>query len=232
MDKGMTILVADDEKEIADLLELYLKNDGYQVLKFYEGAPALEAVGKEKVDLALLDIMLPDLDGLEICRKIREHYNFPIIMLTAKSEELDKVTGLTMGADDYITKPFTPLEVVARVKAQLRRFTQYNTGGKEEDIIAIRGLFLNKDTHECTLNEEPVDLTPTEFAILWTLAENQGRVITSEDLFGKVWQEQYFENSNNTVMVHVRHIRRKLKDSAERPKYIKTIWGVGYKIEK
>lgn len=228
----MNILVVDDEKEIADLLELYLKNDGYQVFKFYRGAPALACVNEEKIDLALLDIMLPDIDGLEICRRIREVHNFPIIMLTAKSEELDKVTGLTMGADDYITKPFTPLEVVARVKAQLRRFTQYNTGGQEENILTIRGLFLSKDTHECTLNGEPVELTPTEFSILWTLAENQGRVVTSEDLFHKVWQEKYFENSNNTVMVHVRHLRQKLKDSAERPKYIKTIWGVGYKIEK
>lgn len=232
MEKNKNILVVDDEKEIADLLELYLKNDGYQVLKFYKGAPALKCVETEKIDLALLDIMLPDVDGLEICRRIREEHNFPIIMLTAKGEELDKVTGLTMGADDYITKPFTPLEVVARVKAQLRRFTQYNTGGQESDLLTIRGLVLNKDTHECTLNGEDVNLTPTEFAILWTLAENQGRVITSEELFGSVWQEKYFENSNNTVMVHVRHIRQKLKDSAERPKYIKTIWGVGYKIEK
>ncbi|MCB6992507.1 VanR-ABDEGLN family response regulator transcription factor [bacterium 210820-DFI.6.37] len=232
MDKNRSILVVDDEKEIADLLELYLKNDGYQVLKFYEGKPALDCVKAEKIDLAILDIMLPDMDGLEICRKIREEYNFPIIMLTAKGEEVDKVTGLTMGADDYITKPFMPLEVVARVKAQLRRFTQYNTGGQESDIITIRGLLLNKGTHECLLNEEAVDLTPTEFSIIWTLAENQGRVITSEELFNKVWQEKYFENSNNTVMVHVRHIRQKLKDSAERPKYIKTIWGVGYKIEK
>lgn len=232
MDKEMNLLVVDDEKEIADLLELYLKNDGYRVFKFYSGKSALECVEKEKIDLAILDIMLPDIDGLEICRKVRETYTFPIIMLTAKGEELDKVTGLAMGADDYITKPFAPLEVVARVKAQLRRSTQYNTGGQEENILTIRGLFLNKDTHECLLNEEPVDLTPTEFAILWTLAENQGRVITSEELFSEVWQEKYFENSNNTVMVHVRHIRQKLKDSAERPKYIKTIWGVGYKIEK
>ena len=228
----MNILVVDDEKEIADLLELYLKNDGYKVSKFYRGKPALECVENEKIDLALLDIMLPDIDGLEICRRIRENHNFPIIMLTAKGEELDKVTGLTMGADDYITKPFTPLEVVARVKAQLRRFTQYNKGTSEENVLTNRGLLLNRDTHECLLNEEPVDLTPTEFAILWTLAENQGKVITSEELFSTVWQEKYFENSNNTVMVHVRHLRQKLKDSAERPKYIKTIWGVGYKIEK
>jgi len=192
MDKEMNLLVVDDEKEIADLLELYLKNDGYQVFKFYRGKPALECVESEKVDLAILDIMLPDIDGLEICRKIRESHTFPIIMLTAKGEELDKVTGLAMGADDYITKPFTPLEVVARVKAQLRRSTQYNTGGQEENVLTIRGLFLNKDTHECRLNEEPVDLTPTEFAILWTLAENQGRVITSEELFNQVWQEKKF----------------------------------------
>lgn len=228
----MNILVVDDEKEIADLLDLYLRNDGYNVFKCYRGQPALDYVVKERIDLAILDIMLPDVSGLEICRKIRENHHFPIIMLTAKGEEMDKVTGLTMGADDYITKPFAPLEVIARVKAQLRRFTQYNKGTQEENILTIRGLFLNLDTHECTLNEEPIDLTPTEFAILWTLAENQGKVVTSEALFSKVWQEKYFENSNNTVMVHVRHLRQKLRDSAERPKYIKTIWGVGYKIEK
>lgn len=227
------ILVVDDEKEIADLLEVYLRNDGYSVFKSYDGASAIKIVDEVELNLAVLDIMLPDINGLEICNHIRKSHNFPIIMLTAKGEEVDKITGLTLGADDYITKPFTPLEVVARVKAQLRRYTKYNTDDvKKDSTLMIRGLFLNKDTYECTMNDEDVELTPTEFSIIWTLAKNQGKVVTSEELFKQVWKEKYFANSNNTVMVHIRHLRKKLKDSAERPKYIKTIWGVGYKIEQ
>jgi len=178
--------------------------------------------------------MLPDIDGFSICRKIRENYRFPIIMLTAKEEEIDKITGLALGADDYVTKPFRPLELVARVKAQLRRFTRYNSSepSREDKVIAFAGLVLNKDTHECTLNERPLSLTPTEFSILWVLASNRGRVVSSEELFREVWGEKYFSNSNNTVMVHIRHLREKMHDNAEHPKYIKTVWGVGYKIEK
>jgi two-component system response regulator VanR len=155
-------------------------------------------------------------------------------MLTAKDEEIDKITGLTLGADDYVTKPFQPLELVARVKAQLRRFTRYNSSEplREEKIIAFAGLVLNKDTHECTLNERPLSLTPTEFSILWVLASNRGRVVSSEELFREVWGDKYFTNSNNTVMVHIRHLREKMGDNAEHPKYIKTVWGVGYKIAR
>ncbi len=228
------ILVVDDEQAIADLIELYLKNEDYTVFKFYAGREALDCVDNEKIDLAILDVMLPDENGFAICQRIREKHNFPVIMLTAKSEEIDKITGLTLGADDYITKPFRPLELVARVKAQLRRFTKYNTAepAGEEHVIDFSGLLLNKNTRECTLNERRLGLTPTEFSILWVLASNRGRVVSSEELFQEVWGEKYFINSNNTVMVHIRHLREKMNDSAERPKYIKTVWGVGYKIEQ
>lgn len=229
-----TILVVDDEQAIADLVEVYLTNEGYTVRKFYRGQDALQCVDTEPLDLAILDVMLPDIDGFSICQKIRERLNFPVIMLTAKEEEVDKITGLTLGADDYITKPFRPLELVARVKAQLRRFTKYNPGepSREERQIAFSGLVLDQDTHECTLNEKPLSLTPTEFSILWVLCQNRGRVVSSEDLFHQVWGDKYFSSSNNTVMVHIRHLREKMHDSAEHPKYIKTVWGVGYKIER
>lgn len=227
------ILVVDDEREIADFIEVYLQNEDYRVFKFYNGQEALACIEKETLDLAILDVMLPDIDGFTICRKIREKYNFPVIMLTAKDDELDKITGLTLGADDYITKPFRPLELIARVKAQLRRFTKYNTMQPEmdENILAFSGLVLNKEKHECQLNERSLSLTPTEFSILWVLCENRGKVVSSEDLFQQVWGEKYFGNSNNTVMVHIRHLREKMKDSSDHPKYIKTVWGVGYKIE-
>lgn len=187
---------------------------------------------ESSIDLAILDVMLPDVNGFSICQQIREKNNFPVIMLTAKDEEIDKITGLTLGADDYITKPFRPLEMVARVKAQLRRFTKYNVAEpvQEKDTIVFSGLVLDKDRHECTLNEKPLSLTPTEFSILWVLASNRGHVVSSEELFHEVWGEKYFTN-NNTVMVHIRHIREKMHDSAEHPKYIKTVWGVGYKVE-
>lgn len=227
------ILVVDDEQAIADLIELYLSNEDYRVFKFYTGGDALSCIAAEKLDLAILDVMLPDIDGFSICRRIREKYNFPVIMLTAKDEEIDKINGLTLGADDYITKPFRPLELVARVKAQLRRFTKYNSAEplREDKTIVFSGLVLNKDSHECILNEKPLALTPTEFSILWVLASNRGRVVSSEELFHEVWGDKYFINSNNTVMVHIRHLREKMSDSAEHPKYIKTVWGVGYKIE-
>jgi len=228
------ILVVDDEQAIADLVDLYLKNEDYNVFKFYNGQDALNCIEKEKIDLAILDVMLPDGDGFSICQRIREKHTFPVIMLTAKEEEIDKITGLTLGADDYVTKPFRPLELVARVKAQLRRFTRYNSAepAQEERLIAFSGLILDRDSHECMLNEKPLSLTPTEFSLLWVLASNRGRVVSSEELFREVWGDKYFSNSNNTVMVHIRHLREKMHDSAEHPKYIKTVWGVGYKIEK
>lgn len=228
------ILIVDDEQAIADLVEVYLKNENYHVFKFYNGQDALTCINNEKLDLAILDVMLPDIDGFSICRQIRDKHNFPVIMLTAKEEEIDKITGLTLGADDYITKPFRPLELIARVKAQLRRFTKYNPtdSNQEGHMMAFSGLVLDMHTHECTLNEKKLSLTPTEFSILWVLCKNRGRVVSSEELFHEVWGDKYFTNNSNTVMVHIRHLREKMHDSAEHPKYIKTVWGVGYIIEK
>ena len=227
----MNILVLDDEKEIADLVELYLKNENYNVYKFYNPKEALNALSKEKIDLAILDIMVGEINGFEICKIIRsQNLNFPIIMLTAKIEDKDKITGLTLGADDYITKPFNPLELVARVKSALRRYTKYNDKIDEKSIY-IDGLEINREKHKCLLYDKEVDLTPLEFDILLYLAINQGNVVSSEELFEKVWKEKYLEN-NNTVMVHIRRIREKLNENTRNPKFIKTVWGVGYKIEK
>ena len=200
------ILVVDDEAAIADLIEVYLKNEDFLVYKFYTGKEALRCVREEKIDLAVLDVMLPDMDGFEICREIRKTKTFPIIMLTAKEEEIDKITGLTLGADDYMTKPFQPLELVARVKAQLRRATRYNTAAGPEDFseIMIGGLSIDKTARKCRLNEKEISLTPTEFEILWVLCENKGQVVSSDDLFYRVWGNKYFTNSNNTIMVHIR----------------------------
>lgn len=229
----INILVIDDEKEIADLIELYLKNEGFNVFTFYDAKEALTCIQTKKLDLAILDVMMPDIDGFEICRRIREYYHFPVIMLTAKDEEIDKITGLTLGADDYITKPFRPLELIARVKAQIRRFTRYNQqeASQNDMIIDFSGLILDQNTRKCMLHEKQLSLTPTEFSILWFLCINRGRIVSSEELFQKVWGEKYF-SSNNTVMVHIRHLREKMNDSAENPKFIKTVWGVGYTIEK
>ena len=229
------ILVVDDEREIADLIEVYLKNENFEIFKFYSSKDALACVGDAKLDLAILDVMMPEMDGFTLCQKIREHHTFPVIMLTAKDGEMDQITGLTLGADDYITKPFRPLELVARVKAQLRRSKRYNAEHMEEkeaDVISHAGLSLNIKTHECLLDEVPVALTPTEFTILQILLENAGNVISAEDLFHRIWKDEYYSKSNNTITVHIRHLREKLKDSVDHPKYIKTIWGVGYKIEK
>ena len=229
----MNILVVDDEREIADVVELYLKNDQQNVLKFYTGQDALNCINSTKIDLAILDIMLPDIDGFQILKQIREKYKFPVIMLTAKTEYMDKITGLTLGADDYIPKPFNPLELVARVKAQLRRYTQYNDGTKEEkDVIDFGGLFLDRTSRECVYNEKNLTLTPIEFEILWLLCENRGKVISSEELFEKVWNEKYYKNSNNTVMVHIRHLREKMSGPTGKSDFIKTVWGVGYKVEE
>lgn len=227
------ILIVDDEQEIADLVALYLENENFTVFKFYTAADALECIQSEKLDLAILDIMLPDMSGLQICKKIREQYHYPVIMLTAKGEEIDKITGLTLGADDYITKPFLPLELVARVKAQLRRYKRYNVEAElEEDVIIHSGLVLNIKTHECTLNEKPLSLTPTEFSILRILCQQKGNVVSSEELFHQIWGDEYYSKSNNTITVHIRHLREKMGDSFEEPKYIKTVWGCGYRIEK
>lgn len=230
---GYNILVVDDEHDIADLIEVYLKNENYNVYKFYSGLDALACVKSEELDLAIIDIMLPGINGFTLCQKIRETYTFPIIMLTAKDEETDKITGLTLGADDYVTKPFRPLELVARVKAQLRRYKKYTpseTDNKPKPVLIYDKLSLNVQTYECSLNGEKISLTPTEFAILRVLLEHEGIVVSVEELFHAVWKDEYYDKSNNTITVHVRHLREKLKDTAEKPKYIKTVWGVGYKI--
>ncbi|MCM1134226.1 MAG: VanR-ABDEGLN family response regulator transcription factor [Clostridium sp.] len=227
------ILVVDDEKEITDLITLYLQNENYTVYPFYDSEKAWEKAESEELDLAILDVMMPKLDGFALCQKIRERHNYPIIMLTAREAEVDKITGLTLGADDYITKPFRPLELIARVKAQLRRYKKYNQTAPSEDsqIITHGGLILNSLTHECTLDERPLSLTPTEFTILYVLCQKKGKVISAEELFHAVWGEEYFSKSNNTITVHIRHLREKMNDSFEDPKYIKTVWGCGYKIE-
>ena len=228
------ILVVDDEKEIADLVEVYLMSDGYQVHKFYNGKDALECIAHTKLDMASLDVMLPDIDGFKICQKIRENYYYPVVMLTAKVEDTDKIMGLTLGADDYILKPFNPLEVVARVKTQLRRYKTYNHAEvpeqKEINEYDIRGLVINQTTHKCTLFREEIALTPIEFSILWYLCERKGRVVSSEELFEAVWGERYYD-SNNTVMAHIGRLREKLHEPPRKPKFIKTVWGVGYQIE-
>lgn len=233
------ILVVDDEKEITDLLEVYLKNEGFKVFKFYKAEGVIDCIRKENIDLAILDVMLPDMDGFTLCKDIRQEWYFPVIMLTAKVEDMDKITGITMGADDYITKPFNPLEVVARVKAQLRRAGDYNksigkTDMPESDNVKgyhnVRGLELFEDEHRCILYGEEIILTPIEFSIILYFIKNIGRVVSSEELFEKVWGEKYL-NSNNTVMAHIARIRDKLHENSRSPKFIKTVWGVGYKIE-
>ncbi len=226
------ILIVDDEKEIADLVTLYLENEGFEVYKYYDSREALEKILAQEMDLAVLDIMMPEISGLELCRKIREKYAYPIIMLTAKGTQIDKINGLALGADDYMTKPFLPLELVARVKAQLRRYKRYNPSRQEpEEVFVHRGLVLNLRTHECFLNEKALSLTPTEFSILSILCRKKGEVVSSEELFHEIWKDEYYSKSNNTITVHIRHLREKMKDSFENPKYIKTVWGCGYKIE-
>ena len=228
---NVTILVVDDEPEIAELVEVYLKSEGFSVIKCANGAETLAALEKESVDLAILDVMLPDISGFTLCGEIRKKHNFPVLMLTAKVEDVDKITGLTIGADDYITKPFNPLELVARVKAQLRRYTRYNEAEKgSDDVIDFNGLVINRATHECWLYEKELGLTPLEFDILWMLCENRGQVISAERLFETVWGEKYLDR-NNTVMVHIRRLREKMGEPGRNPRFIKTVWGVGYKID-
>ena len=200
--------------------------------KALTASAALDILEQAPIDLAILDVMLPDLDGFSLCQKIRENYLFPIIMLTARVEDMDKITGLTLGADDYITKPFNPLELVARVKTQLRRFTRYNNHAAEppEESCDIRGLQISLTTHKCTLYGEPLTLTPLEFSILWYLCSHRGQVVSSETLFEAVWGEKYMD-SNNTVMSHIARLREKMHENSRRPKFIKTVWGVGYTIE-
>jgi DNA-binding response OmpR family regulator len=231
----VNILVVDDEQEIADLVEIYLVSDGYKVFKANNAQDGLAILEKEDIQMAILDIMMPGMTGLEMCKKIRETNNIPIIMLSAKSTDLDKILGLGTGADDYVAKPFNPLELSARVKSQLRRYTQLNpnsvTNENVKNEISIRGLTINKDNHKVTVFDEEVKLTPIEFDILYLLASNPGKVFSTDEIFERVWNEKVYE-ANNTVMVHIRRLRGKMKEDERQDKIITTVWGVGYKIEK
>lgn len=222
------ILVVDDEKEIADLVEYYLTNEGFEVKKLYDANAAWEFLKNNKVDMAILDVMMPGIDGMELLRRIRIKDNFPVIMLTAKISEMDKIEGLSTGADDYITKPFYPLEMVARVKAQLRRYKRYNEGHGEEDIITCGSVSVDRKKRKCLVNGKALTLTPTEYEIIKILVEADGNPVGSEEMCRMIWDEEYYDKNTNTITVHVRHIREKMGSS----KYIKTVWGMGYKIEK
>ncbi len=228
------ILVVDDEKEIAELIEIHLMSQDYDVTKAKNGVEALELLKENKYDLVLLDVMMPKMDGKETLKRIREKYNVPVIMVTAKTSEKDKIEGLTLGADDYVTKPIKPLELIARVKAQLRRFTVLNPNKVDEeepDEITIRNLYVNKVTHEVKVGDESIKLTKIEFDILYLLAKNPNKVFSTDEIFENVWKEKNFDATNN-VMVHIRRLRNKLKEETREEKIITTVWGVGYKIEK
>ncbi|MEY2370920.1 MULTISPECIES: response regulator transcription factor [Lysinibacillus] len=227
-----TILIVDDEKEIRNLISIYLKNEGFQVLEACDGEEGLQLVKKHKVHLIVLDLMMPKVDGIKMCMKVREVAEMPIIMLTAKSQDMDKIGGLTIGADDYVTKPFNPLELIARIKSQLRRYLKMSglhSSNKEE--LEVGDLRINTATHEVFVNNERVKLTPREFAILELLVSNPGIVMSAEQIYEKVWKEEAFQ-SENTVMVHIRKIRERIETNPRNPQYIKTVWGVGYKVEK
>ena len=227
------ILVVDDEAAIADLVEVCLKNEGYTVYKCGSGEAALTCVARQHLDLAILDVMLPDLDGFTLCQKIREEHLFPILMLTARVEDMDKIMGLTLGADDYITKPFNPLELVARVKSQLRRYTQLGNLNQQNSsqVYKCGGLMINDENKEVTVDGEPIKLTPIEYNILLLLVKNAGKVFSIDQIYEKIWNEEAI-GADNTVAVHIRHIREKIEINPREPKYLKVVWGVGYKIEK
>nr|WP_063856724.1 vancomycin resistance response regulator transcription factor VanR-L [Enterococcus faecalis]ABX54691.1 response regulator [Enterococcus faecalis] len=227
------IVVVDDEQEIANLITTFLENEGFQVTTFYKGEDFLTYIARESISLAILDVMLPDIDGFRILQEIRKNFYFPVLMLTAKEENMDKIMGLTLGADDYITKPFNPIEVVARVKTQLRRVQKYNRKVENESVIEFNkdGLTLKKDSHQVFLFDKEITVTPIEFNLLLYLFEHQGVVVSSEELFEAVWKEKYLEN-NNTIMAHIARLREKLDEQPRKPKFIKTVWGVGYIIEK
>ena len=227
------ILVCDDDKEIVEAIEIYLTQDGHQVLEAYDGIEAVEILKKESVDLQIMDIMMPRMDGIRATLKIREKHNIPIIILSAKSEDADKILGLNIGADDYITKPFNPLELVARVKSHLRRYMQLgSTAIKEsEAIYTVGGLAINDDLKEVTVDGEPVKLTPIEYNILLLLVKHQGKVFSIDQIYENIWNENAV-GVDNTVAVHIRHIREKIEINPKEPRYLKVVWGVGYKIEK
>ena len=227
------VLVCDDDKEIVEAIDTYLTQEGYEVFKAYDGQEALEVLKKESVDLLVIDVMMPRLDGIRATLKIREENNIPIIILSAKSEDADKILGLNVGADDYVTKPFNPLELVARVKSQLRRYTQLGSTAQPagEKIYATGGLMINDDLKEVTVDGEPVKLTPIEYNILLLLVRNQGKVFSIDQIYENIWNEDAI-GVDNTVAVHIRHIREKIEINPKEPRYLKVVWGVGYKVEK
>lgn len=227
----MNILVCDDEREIVDALEIYLVNEGYRVFKAYDGMEALDILEKETIHLVLMDIMMPRMDGMRALMKIREERNIPVIMLSAKSEDYDKITGLNLGADDYVTKPFNPLELMARVRSQLRRYTNLGSMEQEKNRYRSGGLEVDDEQKQVRVDGESVELTPTEYGILLLLIRNPGKVFSMEQIYEKVWKEPAY-NPENTVAVHIRRIREKIEINPRDPKYLKVVWGVGYKIEK
>jgi DNA-binding response OmpR family regulator len=227
----MNILVCDDDKEILEAIEIYLRNEGYKVYKAFDGIEALEILREENIHLIIMDVMMPRLDGMRTTMKIREDRNIPIIMLSAKSEDYDKITGLNVGADDYITKPFNPLELVARVKSQLRRYVDLGSLEKKNGIFKTGGLIVDDEAKAVALDGEQVAVTPTEFGILKLLTENAGRVFSMAQIYEAVWNEPSY-NPENTVAVHIRRIREKIEINPKNPRYLKVVWGIGYKIEK
>lgn len=223
--------MVDDEYEIIKLMEIYFKNESYHMLKASNGLEAMDILKKYEVDLVILDVMMPLMDGIETCMRIREQAHIPIIMLSAKSQDMDKISGLSVGADDYVTKPFSPLELIARIKSQLRRVNQFqSTNKRNEQEIRIQNLVINKSSHVVTIDNEIVKLTPREFAILLLLANHAGHVLSMDQIYEHVWQEPFME-SKNTVMVHIRKLREKIEQDPQKPYYIKTVWGIGYKLE-
>lgn len=226
------ILVCDDDKEIVDAIEIYLSQDGYHIFKAYDGEQAIEVLKKEDIHLLIMDIMMPRLDGIRATLKIREYSSIPIIMLSAKSEDTDKILGLNIGADDYITKPFNPLELAARVKSNLRRYTSLGSlNAENKAVYQVGGLVINDETKQVTVDDEPVKMTPIEYNILLLLVKNQGRVFSIDQIYESIWNEDAI-GADNTVAVHIRHIREKIEINPKEPRYLKVVWGVGYKIDK
>ncbi len=228
---GMNILVCDDQQEIVEAIEIYLKNEGYEIFKAYDGQEALEVLDRETIHLIIMDVMMPKMDGIRATLKIRESRNIPVIMLSAKSEDTDKIMGLNIGADDYVTKPFNPLELIARVKSQLRRYTKLGSAESREHVFQTGELVVDDERKEVTVDGEPVRMTPVEYKILLLLTKNAGRVFSIEQIYEQVWNEPAY-SPENTVAVHVRRIREKIEINPKEPKYLKVVWGIGYKIEK
>ena len=231
--QSINIMVCDDDREIAGAIEIYLRNEGYNVFKAFDGVEALNTARRENLHLIIMDVMMPQMDGIQATMKLREEKNIPIIMLSAKSEDYDKITGLNVGADDYVTKPFNPLELVARVKSQLRRYTQLGStaANKNEAVYTTGGLMVNDDLKEVSVDGEPVKMTPIEYNILLFLVKNQGKVFSIDQIYENIWNEDAI-GVDNTVAVHIRHIREKIEINPKEPRYLKVVWGIGYKIEK